>query len=175
MARVVEEGRCRESNLDGFKGLLAGVRPREILGLALEALKKRVEVMSGPRDEPTIVIDHPEESLELFDRRGRSLIADRLDPIFHRVDSVGVDFVPKKVQRRLAKEALFRVDYQPVLLETFKEPFEVFIVFLRRGGCHQYIIDVYENVGNVRKDTVHESLKGLASRLQAKGSSRKLV
>ena len=132
MARVVEEGRCRESNLDGFKGLLAGVRPREILGLALEALKKRVEVMSGPRDEPTIVIDHPEESLELFDRRGRSLIADRLDPIFHRVDSVGVDLVAKEIQRRLAKETFLGVDYQPVLLETFEKPFEVFVMLLWR-------------------------------------------
>ena len=136
MARVVEEGCCRESNLDGFEGLLAGVGPREVFGLAFETLKERIEVMSGPRDEPTIVIDHPEEPLELFDCRGRGLITDRLNPIFHRVDSVGVDLVAKEVQRRLAKETFLGVDYQPILLETFEETFEVFVVFLRRRGCH---------------------------------------
>ena len=62
VTRMVEEGGCGESGLNGFKSFLAGFRPREGFWFAFETFEEGIEVVGGPRDE-TSIIYHPEEPL----------------------------------------------------------------------------------------------------------------
>ena len=50
-------------------------------------------MLGGFRDESAIVVDHPEEALELLDGRGRGNGANRFDAFGHRRNTGFVDRV----------------------------------------------------------------------------------
>jgi hypothetical protein len=74
-------------------------------------------------------------------------------------DSGRGDGMAQELHLSLAKDTLVTINYQPVLLEMAEDLLQVSAVILYAATGDQHIIQVYEAVGQIKENVVHESLK----------------
>ena len=82
------------------------------------------------RDETAVVIQHPQETLELFHRRGGLNLPDRSDFFGKRCDAIFIHMIAQKVERGNAEDALFPVDDEVVFVQDPEDVLQVLSVLL---------------------------------------------
>ena len=118
-----------------------------------------MHVMSGPGDESTVVIDHPQEPLQLLDGSRLSKFANGRDSFWKWRDTVLVHVISEKFQGIFSQHALFAAYHQAILAEVVETRLDVLeVLFLSLTG-DQEIIDVYKNEGNFAENRIHQPLE----------------
>ena len=77
--RVMQHGGVGEGRFDGLERLCHILGPVQFLWLVAEALEQVEQMVSCMPYEPTIVVHHPEKTLEFFDGGGRLHLSDGID------------------------------------------------------------------------------------------------
>jgi len=161
-ARVVQHRCSGQCVFDGVEGEIASLGPLQGLGFALECLEEVEKVISRSGNEPTIVVDHLEEPLKLLDGGGWHRLLDCCDALLEGLHTMLVHSVAEEIQTFLAEDAFSPVDDKAVVVKDPKDASKVFQMLFVRARGHQDVVDVNENMRNIRKYFIHQSLEILS-------------
>merc|ERR1712050_566652 len=111
---VYEHGSVGKGLLRFLEGVLAGVRPLKLFGLPTKDLVEWAEDGCDVGDEAAVVVEGAEVPLELLDGGGSRDLADGVDLLRKRCDSLGADVVIEELERGSAEDAFGTVDHESV-------------------------------------------------------------
>jgi hypothetical protein len=111
--------------------------------------------------EPSIEIDHAEETLQLHLRRWDRHIGDGLNPRGQGRDAGGRDEVAQVVELRLAEQALACVDDKAVGGKQAENLAQVVRIFFGGQAGHKDVVQVDEDKDDAAQHSVHQTLECL--------------
>ena len=120
-----KEGKVGQTCFDGVEGRLSLARPYQRLGgghlCPLQQVVERRQEMSGVRDEPMVIIYHPEEFSQFpgSARLGKLFNGEHL--LRERRYTRGGDSVAQEIQFSRPEDAFCRVDPEAIVLEAVEE------------------------------------------------------
>ena len=121
-----------------------------------------MHVVCGPGDETAVVVDHPQEPLQLLDRRGLRKISDGGDSLRQRRYAVLVHVIPKEFEGIFSQHALFAAYDQTIFTKVVEACLHILEMLLLSLTSDQEIINVNEDERNFAKYGIHKPLEILA-------------
>ena len=114
-----------------------------------------VEVVGCGFDEPTVVVDHPQKSLQLFDGCWGLNFAYSFYLTWQGLDAMGVADMAQELDGAFTQDALLPVDDEAILFENLEDCFQVFEVFLHGRRRDENVVEINEDVWNLAEYLVH--------------------
>ena len=121
-----------------------------------------------------VVLDHPEEALEIGLRVGSGEFKHSVNPRRQWRDTLGIDAVAKVGQLCGSKDTFGPIDHQTIGGQELEDLTQMVSVVLVVLAGHQYVIKVDKCKRNFAKYTIHQPLKCLSSVLEAEGHTKEL-
>ena len=155
--RVMQQDSIRQCPLGSSEGVLCSVGPGDLFGLAgcCDCRIEGAEGVADSREEPPVVVQHPQEPLQgdFGPRCGELLQV--LDSPRQGVDACGVGYVPQILDFLPAEDALAAVQGDALQGEQVEDFSEVPLVLRGAGAGDQDVVKVDEGEGYVAEDPIH--------------------